>query len=234
MVMKCKELEIAEPTAVATGSYQCNRASVCAWACVFVIGGLGAQICSCKSPLLLSCACYVNACDTDKTETIEKGAVVVWRINPLLASHLNRNLHTNVPHVEEPLIREVIWKLTFSPIQTSSPTAASSAAKCSGETVICGGTAWLTPRGRTSREAQDLSRAAAAPLPRHLSTPPTPGSHPQPFTDPSSSLAAAHLQLQGVYFWGLRTVVGHTRTSLHKEHMLVSCRYSQLILELCT
>lgn len=159
-------------------SYQCNRASVYACTCVFMIGGLGAQICSCKSPLLLSCECYVNACDTDKTETIEKGAVVVWRINPLLASHLNRNLHTNVPHVEEPLIREVIWKLTFSPIQTSSPTAASSAAKCSGETVICGGTAWLTPRGRTSREAQDLSRAAAAPLPRHLSTSPSRGVAP--------------------------------------------------------
>lgn len=187
-------------------------------------------------PSLLSCACSVNACDAYKTETVEEGALLVWRINPLLASHLNRNLHTNVPHVEEPLIREVIWKLTFSPIQTSSPTAASSAAKCSGETVICGGTAWLTPRGRTSREAPDLSGPPPPPSPDT-----SPASHPRgPVPNPSLTPALPwlqpHLQLQGVNSPspGLRTVESHTSTSFHKAHMLVSCRYSQLILELCT
>lgn len=33
--------------------------------------------------------------------------VVCKGFNPLLASNLNRNLHTNAPHVEEPLIKEV-------------------------------------------------------------------------------------------------------------------------------
>lgn len=42
-VMKCKELEITKPTTVATGSYQCNWASVCACKCVSAIGGLGAR-----------------------------------------------------------------------------------------------------------------------------------------------------------------------------------------------
>lgn len=53
MVMKCKELEITKPTTVATGSYRGNGASVCVCACVFVIGGLAAQICSCKSSFVV-------------------------------------------------------------------------------------------------------------------------------------------------------------------------------------
>lgn len=44
-VMKCKDLEITKPTGEATNSYQCNGGGgpVCACACVFVIGGLGAR-----------------------------------------------------------------------------------------------------------------------------------------------------------------------------------------------
>lgn len=72
------------------------------------------------------------------------------RNNPLLALNLNRNLPTNAPHAEEPLIKEVTWKLTFSPIQTSSPTAVAAAERCFGATVTCDGTVWRTAHTRST------------------------------------------------------------------------------------
>lgn len=70
--------------------------------------------------------------------------------NPLLASNLNRNLLTNAPHAEEPLIKEVTWKLTFSPIQTSSLSPAAAAGRCFGATATCDATVWHTPHSRTT------------------------------------------------------------------------------------
>lgn len=58
MVMKCKELEIAKPTAVASAVIGVIG-PVCACACVLVTGGLGAEICSCQCRLLLPRACVM-------------------------------------------------------------------------------------------------------------------------------------------------------------------------------
>lgn len=72
----------------------------------------------------------------------------------MLALNLNRNLLTNAPHAEEPLIKEVTWKLTFSPIQTSSPTAVTAAERCFGATVTCDGTVWRTLLTRTTSQSE--------------------------------------------------------------------------------
>lgn len=76
------------------------------------------------------------------------------------------------------------------------------------------------------------------PLPSPDTSPSLPprGRTPNPLLTPAPPLQQPHLQLQGVNSSSreLKTVESHTSTSLHKEHMLVSCRYSQLILELCT
>lgn len=105
MVLKCKELAIRKPTAAASstviraiGPAGCLRVCVGDWR--IRSRDLFLQVPS----FAAVCVCYVIPLRQ------------LWRrvrwwcegLIPLLASHLNRNLHTNAPHVEEPLIREVI------------------------------------------------------------------------------------------------------------------------------
>lgn len=76
MVMKCKELAITKPTAVASsplisviGPAVCLRVCVSDWR----IRGRDLFL---RVPSFVACACVRVLCDTNET-TIEKGAVVV-------------------------------------------------------------------------------------------------------------------------------------------------------------